>query len=338
MKKKILHCVLLLLFFSFCFAEDFLFNSLEGNFTNDVKDPFRYSIYKALDSNQETSFAVPFKNSSSEQFLFMIGTKKVQDVDGIYIANGYCNSSFYDQNYRIKKIRVYFGNANINNCEYEEISLIDTNEIKYYSFSKPHKIKNYITIAAVDLYESSKYDDICITEFGFINKNEILKNKFYLTTGSVNYAQYENLEKSKVFVKNEYVNKELDFSKYTTGSIQDGLIIEKYNYDTNLKKVDIRHYFEAGKIKKTIVAKESFPEISFNYYYLNNKLVSNDFGEYIYLEDKICGFINYNNSEDRNTYCPSFVIKRDSENASFRMELYPADNPGRDGWTATWFN
>ena len=78
MKRKFLHCIFFLLSFSFCFAEDFLFNSLEGNFTNDEKDPFRYSIYKALDSNKETSFAVPFKNSSSEQFLFMIGTKKVQ--------------------------------------------------------------------------------------------------------------------------------------------------------------------------------------------------------------------------------------------------------------------
>lgn len=337
MKRKII--VIILVLYSTCFyAQEFMFCGLEGNFTKDKKDPFRYSMYKALDDDNGTSFASPIKKQSAEQLVFLIETRKHQFVDGIYIKNGYCDSSFYNQNYRIKKIRIYFGNANINECEYEEILLKDSNEENYYSFSKPYEIKRFITVTATDLYLSSKYDDICITEFGFMNENKCLKNMFYLTSGTNNYAVYENGKKDIVTVKNEYVNKTYNFAQGITGSINDGLITETYNSDINLKKVIVNHFFENGNIKRTIVSKENQTDKIANYYYRNNKLVSNDFGEYLYMNGKIYGFLNYNNINERDTFFPSFIIHQNTDNNTVRIETYPADNPGRDGWTATWIN
>lgn len=337
MKRKII-LIIIILHSIFFYAQEFMFCGLEGSFTKDKKDPFRYSMYKALDDENETSFAFPIKKQSAEQLVFLIETRKHQFVDGIYIKNGYYDSSFYNQNYRIKKIRIYFGNANINKCEYEEILLKDTNDETYYSFSKPYEIKRFITVTATDLFSSSKYEDICITEFGFTNENKCLKNKFYLTSGSNNYAIYENGKKDNVIVKNEYVNKTYNFSQYITGSINEGLITENYNYDTSLKNVIVKHFFENGNIKETIVSKENLPDKITKYYYRDNNLVSNDFGEYLYTNGRIYGFLNYNNTNERDTFFPSFIIQKNTDNNSVRLETYPADNPGRDGWIATWIN
>lgn len=337
MKRKII-TILLMVYSSVFYAKEFLFCSLEGTFTKDFNEPFRYSIYKALDGDDETSFATPLNRQVSEQLLFLIETGKHQEIDGIYIKNGYADIPFYDKNYRIKKLRVYFGNANINSCEYEELILNDTNEKEYYNFEKPHEIKKFITITVTELYQSSKYDDICITEFGFMEKKECLKNKFYLSSGPYNYAIYENGKKDNVIVKNEYVNKAFCFSQNITGSINEGLITEKYNYNTNLRKVVVKHFFENGIIKRTIVSKDNQSDINANYYYRNNKIVSNDFGEYLYDNNVLYGYLNYNNSYERNTFFPSFIIKNNFENKSVIIEFYPADNPGRDGWTATWIN
>ena len=65
MKRKII-LIILILHSIFFYAQEFMFCGLEGSFTKDKKDPFRYSMYKALDDENETSFAFPIKKQSAE--------------------------------------------------------------------------------------------------------------------------------------------------------------------------------------------------------------------------------------------------------------------------------
>ena len=118
---------------------------------------------------------------------------------------------------------------------------------------------------------------------------------------------------------------------FIEGFTRNGPTPENYNYDTSLKNVIVKHFFENGNIKETIVSKENLPDKITKYYYRDNNLVSNDFGEYLYTNGRIYGFLNYNNTNERDTFFPSFIIQKNTDNNSVRLETYPADNPGREG-------
>ena len=135
------HVLFLLIFFATTitslFCDSFKFYDIKGNFSDDPKNPYRYSIYKALDSNDKTSAAFNHTKNESEEFLFAIETMKNCVVDGIYLRNGYFDQKFYNKNFRIKKLKIYFGYPDPNNkIDTVIINLQDTNEEIFYKFKK----------------------------------------------------------------------------------------------------------------------------------------------------------------------------------------------------------
>jgi hypothetical protein len=99
-------------------------------------------------------------------------------VDTIYLINGFAKSKkLYEQNSRPRRIRFYISedkNIDYRTMEFEEhviweqtFEIEDTDKLQILSLNRKIDISKILNFQILDIYEGSKYSDICISEVAF---------------------------------------------------------------------------------------------------------------------------------------------------------------------------
>jgi len=186
MKKKLIIVFLLQSILSLSANND-LFFSLDSKYrTNSIEennDKFGYDFTKMFDNNEETCMAINNRELQLNQGLFLSlnGVNHSNPkISGFSIKPGFFDDRFYSKNSRIKKLELLLqvhskdhrGYSHYNDIIYE-YEFDDKMEEKIIRF--PQVINGNITkfeIKILETYEGSHWNDICISEFHFINNEE----------------------------------------------------------------------------------------------------------------------------------------------------------------------
>lgn len=281
--------------------------------TIDKNNKYRYSPLKAFDNDDSTVFAFVQKNGYQNR-IFRIYFDKNYSIDEIKIKAGYFDKKFYSQNHRIKKITLVFNeNKMDSSLLVKKYSFELKDEMKEQSLQFPKIECNEIWICVDEIFESEKYEDICISDMSFLNAGEKYKTQIRPRIYGMSEFKYDNTGKLiEEHLRSDHMNYLINYSTTKAGDLEgytnyydeeDGKeITKKIKTIRPLKNNEewlelpygtkIKHIYKNNKIIKTEVYK-SGQTYSTNYYYVNNKLTHTDFGEFFYENGLLKGYFAY---------------------------------------------
>ena len=149
-----------------------IFDYIEADSTLESKIPDYYSVKNLTDNNPKTAWVEGKKDYGKAVKLsinlnsYSLGQRIEGDylIEKIGIINGYMkNKKIFNQNNRVKKIKLEFSSAKDNKKITRFFTLKDISKMQYIKFKKPvYMNKFYITILSV--YKGKKYNDTGISE------------------------------------------------------------------------------------------------------------------------------------------------------------------------------
>lgn len=273
--------------------------------TYDKDDKFRYSPIKIFDKDDTTVYAFPRKETKDD-FVFDISFSDEFEIDEILIKPGYFDSKYYNQNHRIKKISIDLF------PEYKTYTFILNDEMKEQSLKFPSTKCSNVSFTIDEVYQSSKYDDVCISGLKFKNKNQEYDIKLKPQCTSTNEFTYDkngNLLSEKT--KGEGMNYDINYEKTVDGKYEGyGIdyyenvkrLIKSYINKGNIKEIifdndKLTLYFENNKIVKSVYTSPLGKNKTVYYFYKGDKLDHTDRGEYFYENGMLKGYFEYGHSD-----------------------------------------
>lgn len=314
--KKVLLILLLISISSTLCAKEINIKSIylydTETMTLDKNNKYRYSPLKVFDNDDETVFAFPY-NKNKENKIFRIHFNDNYPIDEIKIKAGYFDNKYYSQNHRIKKITLIFNEGKFDSrvpvAKYS-FELKDEMKEQTLKFSKIDC--NEIWVCVDEIYNSNKYNDICISELNFCNKGEIYKIQIRPDpNGKSEYKYDDNGELIEEHLRFDHMNYLIKYSINNDG-IKEGYAsyedLEGVEHTSKIKTlhplknnkelieqqygIKIKHIYEDNRIIRTEV-NESDENYLLKYYYLNDKLSHTDYGEFFYEDGILKGYFSY---------------------------------------------
>lgn len=126
-------------------------------------DHIRYGIDNIHDYDATTTFAVSMSDIRNGYFSINYRPEN-RTLAGVRILNGYCKTgALWEMNARAKSITIRTENYEI------MTTLVDTPNWQYIQF--PVDIEGDVySVSISDIYEGTTYDDLCISEFEFVDE------------------------------------------------------------------------------------------------------------------------------------------------------------------------
>lgn len=182
MKKIVLVVFILLLYIDVVISQNLNINyvSVTTGITTDNNDKWRYSPYKALDGDETTAFAMPANDMPYPGRMFRVSFTDRIYINEIRIKAGYFDKRYYNENYRIKKLKLLFNESHKTKDmpEIEEsFNLRDEMVEQIVKLSKPVRCDEIFFIAE-ELYATQKYKDVCIADLSFYINGYKYENNF----------------------------------------------------------------------------------------------------------------------------------------------------------------
>lgn len=284
--------------------------------TYDSSNIWKYSPLKALDHDDSTCFAIARKDMNEYSSL-VIGFTKDYEIDGLSIEGGFFDGKYYKDNYRIKKLEIIISKSDAYENDKFTFLLVDEMKAQYLKFPK-RVICKTISFRIIDVYDTNKDKDICISELSFSNKGKLYD--IDITTNKYSKSEYTYDEKNRIVE----ISTNADHVSYWTllaykddksilGIIktspgEEGCIatsIISYNNAEDLLASIINPMRDSSReIKRirngdfmqvftTCIIDERKREIV--YYYYKQKLISDTYGEYIYQNGILKCYFAYSN-------------------------------------------
>ena len=233
MKKKVLLICAFILCTKLFGNEIKIYTAAAQKILIDKNNYVRYSPINIFDNSPETVFAVTYNEINKNQPLLVIYFGQHAEFDSLSIKPGYFDERYFDKNNRIKKLNLKIYNCK--NIEYNEtIELQDTMSEQTINLGKKI-IATKIELYAQEIFPSSKWDDLVISDINFSLNGTIKEVSF--DTGDCLSGQF--------YHKYEYDN-------------QNRIIHERAQYGK--AGADDKYYkYENGKIYKAYVGMDDNP-------------------------------------------------------------------------------
>ncbi len=308
--KKLLLCFLLFSPF-LLYAKELRIQKIrfDETMTYDKNDKFRYSPLNIFDKKNDTVYAVP-KSGNFYDYTLILHFDKEYEFDEIDISGGYFDSRWYKKNYRIKKIDFRFLDEYGNDKTSEEFFLKDEMISQKLKFSKKQKASE-IWLRVRELYPSSAYNDICISEMSIMNNGEeynvVIRPAYSFYGSTYEYDDKGNLVKEKIDADHDHY--ELNYYKNGKSLIENLKYIDDdntpRNYDYKIisntdsyieivvGRKNIKLFYDGEKLIRSLINNSEGKTYEIKYYYKDGRLNNTDYGEFFYENGLLKGYIAY---------------------------------------------